>query len=36
MAPRENKSKAYAKFWKVNKEYYDIFESDVLAMYKLC
>ena len=27
MVPRENENNAYAKFWRTNKEYYDIFES---------
>ena len=31
MVPRENKNKAYAKFWRANKEYYGIFESGHLG-----
>ena len=30
---RENKNNAYAKFWRTNKEYYGIFESDLLAIF---
>ena len=29
MVPRENKSNAYANFWRENKEYYGIFESSL-------
>ena len=34
--PRENENNAYAKFWKENKEYYGIFESDTTIMAVSC
>ena len=36
MVPREYKDNAYAKFWRKNKEYYGIFESDLFTSLHLC
>ena len=34
MVPRVNKNNAYAKFWRINKEYYGIFKNGLFNIAK--